>query len=131
VGDFASHLIKRDRFSVTESVVPIGFIFDALDCVRARNLPVEPILRSANIPVPLRSLPNAHISVQQFALLWRAVSSAIEDEAFDVGARAMRPGSFDMLCTCVIHSQSLGRAIRRALQFLNLILDDPKATSRN
>jgi AraC-like DNA-binding protein len=127
VGDFASHLIKRDRFSVTESVVPIGFIFDALDCVRARNLPVEPILRSANIPVPLRSLPNAHISVQQFALLWRAVSSAIEDEAFDVGARAMRPGSFDMLCTCVIHSQSLGRAIRRALQFLNLILDDPKA----
>jgi AraC-like DNA-binding protein len=112
---------------MTESVVPIGFVSDALDCVRARGLPVGPILKSANIPASLPSLPNGHISVQQFALLWRAVSSAIEDEAFDVGARAMRPGSFDMLCACVIHSQSLGRAIRRALQFLNLILDDPKA----
>jgi AraC-like DNA-binding protein len=112
---------------VTESIVPIGFVSDALDCVRARGLPVEPILKSAGIPASLPPTADARISVQQFALLWRAVSSAIEDEAFDVGVRAMRPGTFDMLCASVIHSGSLGRATRRALQFLNLILDDPKA----
>jgi AraC-like DNA-binding protein len=112
---------------VTENVIPIGFVSDALDCVRARGLPIAPILMKAGIPTSLRALPDARISVQQFALLWRSVSAAVEDEAFGVGARAMRPGSFDMLCACVIHSQSLGKAIRRALQFLNLILDDPKA----
>jgi AraC-like DNA-binding protein len=112
---------------VTENLIPIGLVSDALDCVRARGLPVTPILVKAGIPTSLSSLRNTHISVQQFALLWRAVSAAVEDEAFGVGARAMRPGSFDMLCACLLYSPSLGKAIRRALQFLNLILDDPKA----
>ena len=112
---------------VTESAIPISFVSDALECVRARGLPVTPLLKRAGIRESLAFQPNASVSVQQFALLWRTVSGAIDDETFGVGARAMRPGSFDMLCTCVIHSQTLGRAIRRALQFLNLILDDPKA----
>ncbi len=62
--------------------------------LRARPQPAGgPILKSANIPASLSPTSSARISVQQFALLWRAVSSAIEDEAFDVGARAMRPGT--------------------------------------
>jgi AraC-like DNA-binding protein len=112
---------------MAENIIPIGFVTDALDSVRARGLSIAPFLTAAGISDVSHSSPDPRISVQQFALLWRAVSAAIEDEAFGVGARAMRPGTFDMLCTCVIHSASLGQAIRRAVQFLNLVLDDPKA----
>ena len=110
-------------------VVPIGFVFDALDSVRAHQLPVERILQAAGLSgVVATSDVDARISVSQFARLWRTVSAAIEDEAFGLGARAMRPGSFDMMCNCAIHCGSLGKAVRRAIQFLNLIVDDPNAS---
>jgi AraC-like DNA-binding protein len=111
---------------VTDNVIPIGFVSDALDYARACGLPAAPLLAKAGIPAASSLARDARVSVRQFAMLWRAVSIAAEDEAFGVGARAMRPGSFDMLCNCVIHSPSLGKAIRRALQFLNLVLDDPR-----
>jgi AraC-like DNA-binding protein len=40
----------------------------------------------------------------------------------------MHPGGFDMMCASAIHCGSLRKAVKRALQFLNLVLDDPRAT---
>jgi AraC-like DNA-binding protein len=117
--------MTKDR----NDVVPLGFVLDALDSVRAHQLPVEQILRAAGLS-GVTDAPGvaANISVNQFARLWRSVSAAIDDEAFGLGARPMRPGSFDMMCHCAIHCGSLGKAVRRAIQFLNLILDDPTAS---
>jgi AraC-like DNA-binding protein len=109
-------------------VVPLGFVFDALDSVTTHRIPVERILRDADL-LGISEAPDAdRISVKQFARLWRTVSAAIGDEAFGLGARAMRPGSFDMMCHCAIHCGSLGKAVRRAIQFLNLVLDEPRAS---
>lgn len=112
-----------------DDVIPLGFVFDALESAKARRISAEQVLGAAGL-LELLNAPgdDVRISVSQFARLWRAVSAAIEDEAFGLGARAMRPGSFDMMCHCAIHCGSLGKAVRRALQFLNLVLDDPKAS---
>jgi len=40
----------------------------------------------------------------------------------------MRPGCFKLLCHCVLHAATLGEALRRALRFLGVVLDDPRGT---
>jgi AraC-like DNA-binding protein len=37
----------------------------------------------------------------------------------------MRYGSFALLCHAVLHAGTLGKAVRRALKFLRVVLDDP------
>jgi AraC-like DNA-binding protein len=57
-----------------------------------------------------------------------AIAEAIGDEYFGLGGRPMRPGSFTLLCHCVLHAATLGQALRRALRFLSVVLDDPRGT---
>jgi AraC-like DNA-binding protein len=111
------------------AVIPVGFVSDALEIVRAHGLSPDDILLAAQLQnVFAEAAADGRISVKQFARLWRTVSAAIGDEAFGLGSHAMRPGSFDMMCASAIHCESLRKAVKRALQFLNLVLDDPKAT---
>ena len=37
----------------------------------------------------------------------------------------MRRGSFTLLCHAVLHAGTLDKALRRALQFLRVVLDEP------
>jgi AraC-like DNA-binding protein len=48
----------------------------------------------------------------------------MDDEFFGMDSHPMKAGSFTLLCHSVIHCDSLERALRRALRFFRLILDD-------
>lgn len=103
-----------------------GFVQDALDCLRARQIPTAPLLRAAGLPEAVTQ-PVTNV---QYGRLWWRIAQEIQDEFFGLGARAMRPGSFDLMCHAVLHSGNLERALRRSLQFLNVILDEPSGEMR-
>jgi hypothetical protein len=62
----------------------------------------------------------------RYGALWLAIAAELDDEFFGMGARPMRSGSFTLLCHCVLHAPTLGHALRRALRFLDVVLDDPR-----
>ena len=97
------------------------FVEDSLAGVRRRGLSVEPLLASVGLP----EVVVEPVSAEQFGELWRAVAHALDDEFFGEGARPMRCGSFDLLGHAVLHTSTLEHALRRALKFLRLVLDDP------
>jgi AraC-like DNA-binding protein len=66
----------------------------------------------------------------EYGRLWWLIAETIDDEFFGLAARPMRPGSFNLLCHAVLHAGTLERALRRALQFLNVVLDDPRGELR-
>ncbi len=66
----------------------------------------------------------------EYGRLWWLIAETINDEFFGLAARPMRPGSFNLLCHAVLHAGTLERALRRALQFLNVVLDDPRGELR-
>jgi AraC-like DNA-binding protein len=98
-----------------------GFVEDALACLRRQGFAVEPVLRAAGLPATVRE----SVTTQQYGRLWLAIAEVSNDEFFGLSARPMRPGSFELLCHAVLHAGTLGKALRRALQFLRVVLDDP------
>jgi len=98
-----------------------GFVADALECLRRRGIDEKPLLARAGLPEVVREA----VSAERYGALWLAVSEAIDDEFFGEGARPMRCGSFTLLCHAILSAATLEQALKRALRFLRLVLDDP------
>lgn len=98
-----------------------GFVQDALDCLRAQCIDAAPILAAAGLPAD----PAEPVTTEDYGRLWRAMATAQRDEFFGLGARPMRPGSFALMCSAALPAPTLESALRRALLFLNVVLDDP------
>lgn len=107
--------------------ITMGFVLEALEPMHERGLAVEPVLRAAGIS-PQDVAAAGYVSARQYGALWLGIASALQDEYFGFGARAMRPGSFTMIARAVVDSPDLDRALRRALRFLTLVIDEPRGT---
>ena len=105
-------------------MIAVCFVEEALDCLRRDGLPIEAVLAAAGLP----SVVAEPVSAERYGALWLAIAGAMDDEFFGLGGRPMRPGSFTLLCHCVLHTTNLEQALHRALRFLSIVLDDPTGT---
>lgn len=113
-----------------KGTIAIAFVHEALVCVRARGIDGESLLREAGIAPELLLSPQARVSSLHYGQLWHRIAQAIDDEFFGLDRHPMRPGSFTLMCHALIHADTLARALRRALRFLNSVLDDLRAELR-
>jgi len=112
---FLESIIER------RTILP-GFVEDALSCLRAQGFASGELLAAAGLPNPVVT----SITSEEYGRLWTVMAAAAKDELFGLAARPMRPGSFTLMCHAVLHAPNLERALRRALRFLNLVLEDPR-----
>ncbi|MCF3972364.1 AraC family transcriptional regulator [Paracoccus salsus] len=101
--------------------IAAGFVEDALACLRASGRDPAPVIAAAGIG-PLAG----PVSPQCYSRLWLAIAAAMQDEFLGLGARPMRPGSFALMGHAVLHAGTLERGLRRALRFLNVVLEYPR-----
>jgi AraC-like DNA-binding protein len=104
-----------------QQMVSPGFVDDALACLRRQHISAKPLLQAAALPTEVREPITAH----QYGQLWLAIAEAMDDEFFGLFARPARCGSFALLCHAVLHAGTLEEALRRALRFLRVVLDEP------
>jgi AraC-like DNA-binding protein len=109
-------MVEADRRMISPS-----FVEEALDCLRRADKPTAPLLASLGLPAVVEN----PISAESYGALWLAVAAEVDDEFFGMGERPMRRGSFTLLCHCVLHAKTLDQALRRALRFLGVVLEDP------
>ena len=107
-----------------KGTIAIAFVHEALACLYTRGIDADRLLHEAGIAPELLSLPQARVSSVHYGQLWHGIAQSIGDEFFDLDSHPMRPGSFTLLCHVLIHADTLERALRRALRFLNSVLDD-------
>ncbi|MBS0243878.1 MAG: AraC family transcriptional regulator, partial [Proteobacteria bacterium] len=81
----------------------------------------QPILDAAGID----KTGDEPVSVEAYGRLWTALSASLNDEFVGLGARPMAPGSFTLLCHSLVTARTLEQALRRALRFLHVLIDDP------
>lgn len=112
--------------AVKSRMIAPGFVEDALDSLRVKGIDPAPVLRSIGID-PESFGP---VSNEQYGALWLSIATLSGDEFFGLAAHPMRPGAFRLLCYTVIHAGTLERALKRALTFLNIVLDDPNGELR-
>jgi len=104
--------------------IAIAFVHGALECLRARGIEEREVLQAAGIAPEMLASSQARVSSGHYGQLWHGIAQVIGDEFFGLDSHPMRPGSFTLMCHTLIHADTLERALRRALRFMNLILDD-------
>ncbi|RVI65428.1 AraC family transcriptional regulator [Sinorhizobium meliloti] len=97
------------------------FMDDTLECLRRHGVDAGPLLAQAGLP----SIVTGPVSANQYGAFWHAVAQAMDDEFFGEGARPMRAGSFALLCHAILSTATLEHALRRALRFLRVVLENP------
>jgi AraC-like DNA-binding protein len=98
------------------------FVEEAIDCLKRQGKAPEKVLASVGLPARI----TAPISAESYGALWLAIAAEMDDEFFGMGGRPMPSGSFTLLCHCILHAKTLDQALRRALRFLNAMLEDPQ-----
>ena len=107
-----------------KGTISISFVQEALACLYERQIDPTPILQRVGIAPDLLGAPQARISSQHYGHLWHQIAQTLDDEFFGMDSHPMRVGSFTLLCHAIIQSDTLGRALKRALRFLRVVLDD-------
>ena len=107
-----------------KGTIAIDFVDEALACVRDAGLDPAAILTAAGISPELLGAPQARVSSSQYGQLWHLIAETLDDEFFGMDSHRMKHGSFTLLCHAVVHADTLARALRRALRFFRVVLDD-------
>ncbi|WP_337183704.1 AraC family transcriptional regulator [Shinella sp.] len=98
------------------------FVEEAIDCLKRQGKAPETVLAAVGLPARI----DGPVSAESYGALWLAIAEEMDDEFFGMGGRPMRRGSFTLLCHCILHARTLDQALRRALRFLNVVLEDPQ-----
>jgi AraC-like DNA-binding protein len=113
--------ICNRRTAMHRRMISHGFVDDALDCLTARGIDPFRALEGTGISHPVTS----DVTNVDFGALWLNIARLMGDEFFGQAKRSMRPGSFKILCHAVLHARTLEQAAKRALTFLEIVLEDP------
>ena len=109
---------------IEKGTISIAFVQEALVCLKDHGMDERSMLLRAGISPELLTAPQARVSSSHYGVLWHGIAQALDDEFFGLDSHRMKAGSFTLLCHALIHSDTLERALRRALRFLRLVLDD-------
>jgi AraC-like DNA-binding protein len=109
---------------IEKGTISIAFVQEALVCLKEHGIDERVMLMQAGISPELLTAPQARVSSSHYGVLWHSIAQSLDDEFFGLDSHRMKAGSFTLLCHSLIHSDTLERALRRALRFLRLVLDD-------
>lgn len=104
-----------------KDTISIQLVREALEqCGQAGN----DALTRLGFDLALLADDQARVPVRTYARVWRALSTALDDEFFGMGARPLRSGSFALLCEITRAQRTVGAALEVGLRFLSLMLGD-------
>ncbi|SMX30884.1 AraC family transcriptional regulator [Octadecabacter ascidiaceicola] len=118
-------MTQNDRHVSFRPVAPV-FVAEALDCARKADLDIDRLLHDARVPPDRLD----RLNTEDFGRIWLTLSLQMRDEFFGLGARPMPPGSTTLLGHAIRGAQTLEIAMKRALRFLRVVLDEPYGTMR-
>lgn len=86
--------------------------------------PDSGLLARAGIAVEHLQLPEARVSAESYARLWRLLARRCNDEFFAMDPRGLRSGSLAFMCRASMAQPTLGEGLDTLLAFLALMLED-------
>ena len=82
------------------------------------------LLGRAGIEASELDHPQARVTAEAYARLWRLLARRCNDEFFAMDPRGLRTGSLAFLCRAAMAQPTLGLGLETALEFLSLMLED-------
>lgn len=111
----------------TLAYVPTRFAKSLLKLAEQRQFDLAQLLHNAGLDFnPLNASAPEQISAIHYSRLYQQVLTLLQDDSFGMHAgRGMTAGAFRMMCYCIIHCETLHKAIKRLVEFLEVFYDKP------
>lgn len=111
----------------SSTYVPTRFAKSLLKLAEQRQYDIGQLLVNAGLDYnPLDASAPEHMSAIQYSKLYQEVLTLLQDDSFGMYAgKGMTAGAFRMMCYAIIHCETLGKAIRRLIEFLEVFYDPP------
>ncbi len=108
----------------SKGTISIALVHEALASAKMQGVNTEQLLLQVGIPLELMNSSKTRVSVSVYAQLWIALADLMNDEFFGMDRHPMRRGSYQLISRLVMHSETVGQALKHILQFFNSIFDD-------
>lgn len=110
--------------------VAIHFVSAVLGGAERQGHDGHALLRAAAINPDWLNQPRMRVDPAQYAQLLQLIWQCLQDEYMGLGQRPSKPGTFAMMCHTLIHSPTLGKALKRGMLFYALFPDSPRVQLR-
>ncbi len=107
-----------------KDTISMQLVREALLQTCPSGLPDAGMLLRAGINPEQLELPQARVSADAYARLWRLLARRCNDEFFAMDQRGLPNGSLAFLCRAAMAQPTLGAGLDVALSFLSLMLED-------
>ncbi|WP_191833675.1 AraC family transcriptional regulator [Pseudomonas fluorescens] len=107
-----------------KDTISMQLVREALLQTCPSGLPDAGMLLRAGIDPEQLELPQARVSADAYARLWRLLARRCNDEFFAMDQRGLPNGSLAFLCRAAMAQPTLGAGLDVALSFLSLMLED-------
>ncbi|MET1074673.1 MAG: AraC family transcriptional regulator [Umezawaea sp.] len=88
---------------------------------------VSGVLAAAGVSEALLADDRARVTADQYTRLIQALWDELDDEAMGFAAKPSKRGTFQTMCLLAVHCPDLGSALRRGLDFYDLLDAQPTA----
>jgi AraC-like DNA-binding protein len=104
--------------------VSVRLLKETLAAARRTGVETRSILLRAGIDPGVLELDANHVSADDYGKLWVAIADTLDDEFFGEDPHPMRRGSFALMAQACVTAANGEKALRRAVSFLRLVLDN-------
>jgi len=106
--------------SAANITIATALVKRSLEGAHAAGFDINRLLRKSGIAPEQLQHPKSRIPVEQFVLLSRYTSGAMNDEFRGLLHKPARLGNFRAMGLSAVHAQTIGRALQRSAEFYNL-----------
>lgn len=109
----------------SSTFVPTRYARSLLRLAEQRRFDVQQILVNAGLDFnPLDASCPEHISAIHYSRIYQQILTLLQDDSFGMPpGRGMSAGAFRMMCYAIIHCDTLHKAIRRLIEFIEIFYD--------
>lgn len=106
------------------ATVDILQVHQILEGARRRGLDLAPLVRRVGIAPALLAAPRARVTQAQYAALMLLLRRLLRDELWGLCSQPVPMGSFVWCCRLLVHTATLGDALRTGLGYFHRLLAD-------
>lgn len=110
--------------AVTHHTIAIEHVHNVLQGARRQGVDVAALLERAGITPAVLDAPMARVAQPQYAQLLSALRGATGDELWGLCRDRLPIGSFAQCCRLLIHTHTLGAALRTGFRFFHGLVGD-------
>nr|WKF61629.1 Virulence regulon transcriptional activator VirF [Paraburkholderia busanensis] len=111
--------MKNDKGTIS-----VDMVGETLALARASGFDATPLAEAAGIAAPMLASPKSRVSAAQYGALWAGIARALDDEFFGQDSHRMKSGSFVAMTRTALTARNGEQALKRAVGFMRLVLDD-------